>query len=248
MNEKYLLVIPAYNEGSNILGIINEANEFDTDILVIDDGSTDDTKAKLASLNGLHKIHHGKNLGYGKTLINSFQFGIEKGYDFLITMDSDGQHLPSEIPSFIKESKKSDIVSGSRYIDNSISGDDAPADRYKINKEITIIINKITKYGITDSFCGFKAYSINSLKKLNISETGYAMPLQVWIQAWKAGLKIKEIPVKRIYNDYGKQFGDGLDDPAVRLNYYNSIINKELNNSIVTNLIPNESMLETVTN
>lgn len=229
MSKKYLLVLPAYNQEEDIRAIVDEAREFNIDILVIDDGSTDNTGKILEGLRDVFKIYHEKNLGYGKTLTDSFQFGIENGYDFLITMDSDGQHLPSEIPSFIKEAPCSDIVSGSRYINGLNAVDKVPPERYKINREVTEIINKVTEFEITDSFCGFKAYTIDSLRKLRISEYGYGMPLQVWIQAWKSGLKVTEIPVKLIYRDFNKQFGNGLDDPGVRLDYYNDIINKELN-------------------
>ena len=229
MSNKYLLVLPAYNQGDTTREIVLEAQQFHVDILVIDDGSTDNTKEVLTTLKDIHKIYHKQNLGYGQTLIDSFHFGIENGFDYLITMDSDGQHLPAEIPFFLEEAHNWDIVSGSRYL-NSLNGkDNAPPDRYEINKEITSTLNRITNLKITDSFCGFKAYNVDSLKKLKLNEPGYGMPLEVWLQAWKLGLKIKEIPVKLIYKDFDKQFGDGLHNPIVRLNYYNSIIEKELN-------------------
>ncbi|MGR3178949.1 MAG: glycosyltransferase family 2 protein [Candidatus Anammoxibacter sp.] len=227
MRKDYLLALPAFNQSDSILGIIQEAKEYDVDILVIDDGSTDDTKQKIAKANGVFKLFHAENLGYGRTLINSFQYAIDNEYDFIITMDTDGQHMPDEIPLFINEIPKWDIVSGSRYLNQINKGDDVPPDRYRINKEITSTINRITGLNITDSFCGFKAYAVDSLRKLNLIEDGYGMPLQVWIQAWQLGLKIKEIPVKLVYNDFTKRFGNGLHDPAVRLRYYSAIIEKE---------------------
>lgn len=228
MDKRYLIALPAFNQGDNILGVICETKKYDVDILVIDDGSTDDTKQKLAEVKDVYKLYHKENLGYGKALINSFQYAIDNGYDFIITMDTDGQHLPGEIPLFIKEVPKWDIVSGSRYLDQSNKGEDVPPDRYSINREITSTINSITGLKITDSFCGFKAYNVDSLKKIKLTEPGYGMPLQVWIQSWQLGLKIKEIQVKLIYNDFTKRFGNGLDNPDVRLRYYRSIIENEI--------------------
>lgn len=231
MNKKYLLTLPAFNQGDNILSIIGEVKKYDIDILVVNDGSTDDTRDKLSKVNNVYKMHHRENLGYGKTLINSFHYAIDNCYDYIITMDTDGQHMPDEIPSFINEIPKWDIVSGSRYFDHADKKDMVPPDRYCINREITSTINRITGFKITDSFCGFKAYNVNALKKFRLTETGYGMPLQVWIQAWQLDLKIKEIQVKLIYNDFTKQFGNGLSDPDVRLNYYNAIIDSEIKNN-----------------
>ena len=235
MNKRYLLVLPAFNQMDRISEIICEAKKFDVEILAIDDGSTDDTGQILSGIKEINKIYNKNNLGYGQTLINSFQYGIKNGYDFLITMDTDGQHLPAEIPAFIKEAPNWDIVSGSRYLNNTVRDSNVPQDRYDINKKITLKINEITKFNITDSFCGFKAYSVNSLKKLSIDEPGYGMPLQLWIQAWKHGFRIKEIPVRRIYKDFTKRFGAGLHNAEVRLKYYNSIIENELDRLYVKN-------------
>lgn len=234
MNKRYLLVLPAFNQRDHISEIICEVKKYDVEILAIDDGSTDGTGQILSEIKSINKIYNKNNLGYGQTLINSFQYGIKNGYDFLITMDTDGQHLPAEISSFIKEAPDWDIVSGSRYLNNTVSDSDVPPDRYDINKEITLKINDITKFNITDSFCGFKSYNVNSLKGLSVVEPGYGMPLQLWIQAWKHGFRIKEIPVKLIYNDLTKRFGDGLHNAEVRLEYYNSIIENELGDRILT--------------
>ncbi|MGR3318640.1 MAG: glycosyltransferase family 2 protein [Candidatus Anammoxibacter sp.] len=228
MNRNYLLTLPAFNQSDSISGIIQEAKKYDVDILVIDDGSTDDTKQKIVKAKDVFKIFHAENLGYGRTLINSFQYAIDNAYDFIITMDTDGQHMPDEIPLFINEIPKWDMVSGSRYLDKTNKRNDVPPDRYRINKEITSTINRITGLNITDSFCGFKAYTVNSLKKLNLMADGYGMPLQVWIQAWQLGFKIKEIPVKLVYNDFTKRFSNGLHDPDIRLKYYNTIIGEEI--------------------
>jgi dolichol-phosphate mannosyltransferase len=107
-----------------------------------------------------------------------------------------------------------------------------PQERYLINKEITGIINRITGFNVTDAFCGFKAYKVEKLKLMRLTEHGYGMPLQVWIQAWKLGLRVREIPVKLIYKDLSKQFMGILKNPVTRLSYYKNIIEKEITDTV----------------
>lgn len=95
-------------------------------------------------------------------------------------------------------------------------------------KKITNILNRITCFHLTDSFCGFKAYKVEKLKLLHLTEYGYGMPLQLWMQAWKERLRIKEIPVKLIYKDLTKRFHGILGNPDIRLEYYKNILRKEL--------------------
>ena len=232
-----LIALPAYNEKEDIGYIIPQIQKYNLDILVIDDGSTDGTQKELSEIGNIKIITHEKNLGYGRTLIDAFQYGISNGYDYLITMDCDGQHIPDEIPIFLEQVPEYDMISGTRYSSPDNLSKEVPRDRYKINMEITQIINRITDLNLTDSFCGFKAYKIDSLKKMNLTEKGYGMPLQLWMQASKLGLLIKEIPVKLIYNNLSKRFGGKLDNPVKRLSYYKEIIRNEVNKDI-KNQIP----------
>jgi glycosyltransferase involved in cell wall biosynthesis len=224
-----LIALPAYNEKKDIGYIISQIKKYNLDILVIDDGSTDGTQTQLTGIDSIRTIIHKHNLGYGRTIIDGFKYGISNGYDSIITMDCDGQHIPDEISIFLAQIPNCDIVSGSRYITPNKLNEKIPPDRYAINKEITETLNRITNLNLTDSFCGFKAYKTKALKKMNLTENGYGMPLQLWIQAWKLGLAIKEIPVKLIYKDMSKRFKGGLDNPVRRLRYYKDVIRKETN-------------------
>ncbi|WP_162532415.1 glycosyltransferase family 2 protein [Candidatus Scalindua japonica] len=223
-----LIALPAYNERKDIGFIISQIKSYDLDILVIDDGSTDGTQEQLSNIENINTIVHEINLGYGQTIIDAFKYAISHGYDSIITMDCDGQHIPDEIQIFLSQISDYDIVSGSRYlIEANKSDPQIPPDRYAINMEITQLLNETTKLDLTDSFCGFKAYKTAAIKKLRLTETGYGMPLQLWIQAWKSGLSIKEIPVKLIYNNAEKRFSGDLDNPTIRINYYKEIIKRE---------------------
>ncbi|MCP5004151.1 MAG: glycosyltransferase family 2 protein [Planctomycetes bacterium] len=230
---KTLIMLPAYNEKKYVNDLISQIKEYNFDILVIDDGSTDGTQRCLSKINDIKLITHKENLGYGCTIIDAFKYGIMNDYEYLVTLDCDGQHLPGEIPAFLDQIPNYDIVSGSRYLTYDGYDQSIPPDRYAINREITKELNKIMNLNITDSFCGFKAYKVSALKRLCLSENGYGMPLQLWIQAWRFGFLIKEIPVTLIYNDSSKRFGGELDNHMRRLRYYRDIIRVELSKDLV---------------
>ncbi|MCF6155633.1 MAG: glycosyltransferase family 2 protein [Candidatus Brocadia sp.] len=224
-----LIAIPVFNEIA-VYNIIQRVKNFSLDVLVIDDGSTYSLRKGLINVENIRMIVHPRNLGYGKAIIDAFTYAMKNRYDYLLTIDGDGQHEPEEISLFLREIPfyDYDIISGSRYLFPIRVGADVPIERYLINKRITGILNRITGFGLTDSFCGFKAYKVEKLKALHVTEYGYGMPLQLWIQAWKRGLRVREIPVKLIYNDLTKHFAGVLEDPETRLLYYKNIIRKEL--------------------
>jgi glycosyltransferase involved in cell wall biosynthesis len=227
---KRLVLIPVFNEERHIEGLLSRLREvFSGDVLFIDDGSRDRSPEILRSLEGpsTFSILHAQNRGYGGTLLHGFAEAHARGYEYLITMDSDGQHRPDWVPVFFERIPDWDIVSGSRYCKEMDGNGSAPPERRRINAEVTELINSITGFSLTDSFCGFKAYRVSALPKLALTETGYGMPLQVWLQARKHRLRVTELPVSRIYDDPNRRFGGDLDDPEVRLRYYRTIIEGE---------------------
>jgi len=225
-----VVLIPVYNEERHLEGLINRLRQiYREDVLLIDDGSVDHSPGilKAAKDERTHTILHDRNRGYGATLFAGFEEVIRRGYEYVITMDSDGQHRPDWIPEFFNLIPEWDIVSGSRYCPESDSTGTVPEDRRVINATITTRINEVTGFSITDSFCGFKAYKVSALQKLSITEFGYAMPLQVWMQAKHFGFRVTERPVSRIYDDPNRRFGGELDNPDVRLRLYLETLEKE---------------------
>ena len=224
-----LVVIPIYNESKYLDGVIEEVKKHicdKTDILAIDDGSTDETRRILEKISGIKMMKHEKNEGYGKTLIDGFDYAIKSGYKNVITIDCDRQHEPHLIQEFCKHLDGFDIISGSRYL--KPSNEKPPRERFEINQKITKIINEITGYGLTDAFCGFKAYRVEKLKCLKLTESNYGMPLQLWIQAFRNGLRVKEIPVGLVYFDHCRNFPGKLREAEWRYKYYLEIIEKEM--------------------
>ena len=233
MEPRVLTALPVYNEESHVLEVLDEVRRFSSDVLVVDDGSSDRTPLLLQECEGISVLRHEVNQGYGAGLRSAFDFAIEHNYDVLVTIDCDGQHQPKLIPemaaAIYAEDGPWDIISGSRYLeifdDNSVP----PIERRAINVEITRQLNECFSLNLTDSFCGFKAYRVEALKDFDITELGYAMPLQLWVQAVGAGMRIKEFPVPLIYLDEKRSFGGSLDDAQERLRYYREVMQREMN-------------------
>jgi glycosyltransferase involved in cell wall biosynthesis len=228
MSHRFLTALPVYNEVNHVGDVLAEVRRYSPEVLVVNDGSSDGTADVLAALDGIHCVNHSHNQGYGAALRTAFEFAIDRGYEILVTIDCDGQHEPRRIPRFVAACAGWDIVSGSRYLKKYVGDSTPPAQRRHINELLTAEINRRLGLSLTDAFCGFKAYRVESLKNLHITETGYAMPLEVWVQAVRAGLKIRELPVPLIYLDEQRSFGGSLDDAEIRLRHYREVLDRAM--------------------
>src|SRR5262249_62162088 len=140
------------------------------------------------------------------------------------TWHGEAKQEPSRIPVLLEATPDADIVPGSRSLRAFHQDTLAPQDRRRINREITAELNRRFGLHLTDAFCGFKAYRREALDRLRITETGWGMPLQLWVQAARLGLRVKEVGVPRLYLDPNRAFGGVLDDADQRLAYYRRII------------------------
>lgn len=226
---KWIAALPVYNEANYVDEVLTEVTQYADNVLVVNDGSSDATAERLQRWEStIHVVHHRQNRGYGAALKTAFQFAIDNDYEFLITLDCDGQHQPKRLPRFVSACQNADIVSGSRYLEKFEGDSEPPTQRLFINQQITRQLNELLCLNLTDAFCGFKAYRVESLKLLDIEDNGYAMPLELWVQAAMLGLRVIEIPVPLIYLDLARSFGGALDEADKRLQYYNDIIDRSV--------------------
>ena len=228
MSIRWLAALPVYNEVGYVNHVLDEVLKYAPNVLAVNDGSNDGTGELLDQRSDIGVIHHDKNRGYGAALRTAFQYAIDEGYEIIVTLDCDGQHQPKRIPRFVSACENMDIVSGSRYLKKYDGDSVPPAQRLLINKQITKTINDLFQWNLTDTFCGFKAYRTEAIAKLDITVDGYAMPLELWIQAAMLRMRILEVPVPLIYLDEKRSFGGALDDGSVRLTYYNKVIDQSI--------------------
>ena len=200
MSERILVVIPALNAERTIGDVIRGCREFVADVVVVDDGSTDRTAAVAAEA-GARVITHSVNRGKGAALKTGFACAVQRGYDAVITLDADGQHLPREIPKFLtaRAETKADLIIGGRA---HLFGQ-MVARRRMANRFSAWSIACASKTNVTDSQSGFRLYSRELLLKARLRSDGFALESEVIVRAGCDGFKVITIPI-----DLG--FVDGL--------------------------------------
>jgi glycosyltransferase involved in cell wall biosynthesis len=192
-----LACIPAFNVEKTIGGIVKECLLHVDEVLVCDDGSTDNTSG-IAEANGALVIRHQKNYGYGAALITLFDKAREKNADVVITIDGDGQDIPEFIPRLIAplSYEGTDIVIGSRFL----NGDAPPGYGKRGIKIIAAATNFGSDIRITDVQSGFRAFSKRAIQAIHPTEYGIAANAEVIAKAANKGLKVVEIPVVISYD------------------------------------------------
>jgi len=194
--------IPAFNEEKTIARVILGAQKNAHIVIVCDDGSTDLT-AEIALKLGAVVVRHERNLGYGAALHSLFKRAKELNADILVTLDSDGQHDPSEIPLLVKpiENGLAEVVLGSRFIDKNGTAD-MPAYRQLGIKVITKLSNASGKDGVSDAQSGFRAYSRRAIGELGaIIESGMSASIELLRAITRSGLSVYEVPITCKYAD-----------------------------------------------
>jgi len=196
---KIIAAIPAHNEEATIGSVVLRAKKYVDKVIVVDDGSTDDT-AEIAELAGAEVVRHKKNKGKGAALKSGFKKAKEFNPDFVVCLDSDAQHNPDEIPVLINTmiNEDADIVIGSRFLKHSVKG--LPSYRRFGQRILDFFTNLIGKSNISDTQSGFRAFSRKSIEKLRFNQTGLDIESGIIIQAKDYNLKIKEVPITIRYD------------------------------------------------
>ncbi len=195
---KVCCLIPAYQESRAVDQVISIAQKYCTHVVVVDDGSTDNT-GKIAEANGAKVLRHPTNLGKGAALRTGFNYAIEKQYDVIITLDGDLQHNPHSIPRFLDKIKQGyDIIVGSRYQTQS---EDMPFARKLSNLITTTVLRVFFKVPVTDSQSGYRAFKRRVLEKIPVRDNGFAAETEILIDAQRAGFLISEVPIATSYGE-----------------------------------------------
>jgi len=196
---RILVCVPAYNESQNISNIVNKCKKYADEVLVYDDGSKDDTQQN-AMLAGATVIRSPENKGYGVAIRSLFHAAKQKNADIMVTLDSDGQHDPDQIPPMIETLKQGfDIVIGSRFL-RTDDKDKVPKFRSFGIKTITKLTQAASYKDITDSQSGFRAYNKNALSKINLYEDGMAVSTEILLRAREKKLVVAEVPITINYD------------------------------------------------
>ncbi|OQX79859.1 MAG: hypothetical protein B6D56_06250 [Candidatus Omnitrophica bacterium 4484_70.1] len=190
------VVIPAYNEEKNIGELVNRLKRKNLSVLVIDDGSEDNTFGE-AKRSGAEVIRNERNLGKGLSLKKGIRYLLEKEkFDYIITMDADRQHSPDDTNSFIKEAEEGKFfVVGDRMLKPC----NMPKIRVFTNKIMSWLISKIIRQNINDTQCGFRLIKKDVLEKINIETSKFEIESEILIKTRQLGFPIKSIPIRSIY-------------------------------------------------
>ena len=192
---KVLAGIAAYNEARYVGSIVLQARQYVDEVIVVDDGSTDNT-ARVAELAGATVIRHAENRGKGTAIQSILTEARKRNPNVLVLLDADSQHDPNEIPALIKPiSEGFDLVIGSREAQN----DKAPRYRRIGRKVLLHSAQLASKTNISDSESGFRALSPKAINELELKESGFAIESEMITSAADKNLKITEVPISSIY-------------------------------------------------
>ncbi len=189
------IIIPAYNEGNTIATIIAAAKNHCSTIIVVNDGSADNTK-ETAVAAGATVLSHKVNLGKGAALKTGCDFALSHGISKIIVLDADGQHDPNEIPQFITALENHDIAFGYRKIPKTM-----PFMMRFGNAAINVMLQSLYRVHIEDSQCGYRAFTAAAYQKIRWDALDYYVETEMILNAGRKKLKHTGIPIKTIYAD-----------------------------------------------
>ena len=198
---EFAVVIPAYNEEATIHDIVTRALKFSPLIIVVDDGSTDQTISKLKGL-PIELIKNEVNQGKAASLWKGIQAARNHNVDYIVTLDGDGQHAPEDIPKLLAKSEQQpeNIIIGARLADKSV----IPAKRYYANRIANFWIAWAAGYPLSDSQSGFRVYPSELFDDLDISiskRDSFVFESEIIIKASQRGIRCTAVAIPAVYAD-----------------------------------------------
>lgn len=204
---KILIIVPAYNEEKTIKDVILDLKRFGYEVLVVDDGSVDQT-AKLAEEAGARVLRHFINLGQGAAIKTGFDFALKTDAKIVVTFDADGQHLVEDIPYLVQPilEGKIEVVNGSRFQQKQ----NVPFSRWLMNQVANLVTFILFGVYSTDSQSGFKVFSRKALEELEIKANGFDWASEVMAEIKRKKIKFLEAPIKVRYSRYSLSKGQNF--------------------------------------
>ena len=193
----YCVVIPSYNNDRYIEKVLLDVLKYCKDVIVVNDGSTDSTLEILAKYETVHVVTFPKNKGKGEALRSGLKYALDKGYRYVLTLDSDGQHFAKDIPGMLSgiESEPDTLVIGSRQ-----SGiDNVPRKNTFANRISNFWFRIETGVKLSDTQSGFRLYPIKAIKGIRTFSGRYEFELEIIVKASWRGIKIKNFPIDVYY-------------------------------------------------
>jgi len=205
---KTCVIIPTYNEAKEIGRVVKEIKLQNLDVIVIDDGSSDNT-SQIARDYGAITLRNEKNQGKGASLIKGFNYALTYDYDAVITMDGDGQHLPEDILYFMRLAKYSNsaIFIGNRMQKTK----NMPLVRLITNRFMSWFLSCLAKQRIPDTQCGFRLIKKDVLKRVELVTSKYETESEILVRSSRLGFKIESVPIKTIYTQERSQINPFID-------------------------------------
>jgi glycosyltransferase involved in cell wall biosynthesis len=191
------VIVPAFNEMHRVVGVLDDLSALSASVVVVDDGSYDQT-AELAASRNVHVLRHMVNRGQGAALLTGIDFALSRGATFLVTFDSDGQHRAADVPQMIEILKRSeaDLVLGSRFLG---SAPGIPLHRRVLLKLAVLFTRLTTGMRLTDAHNGLRAMTADAARTLRFSEDGMAHASQILSLAARSRLRVVEVPCQIRY-------------------------------------------------
>lgn len=194
---KIAALIPAYREAKRIGEVVRRVREQIDTVLVVDDGSADAT-ADCARQAGAEVIVHAQNAGKGAAIKTGFKVLLERGFDYVLILDGDGQHLPEEIHRFLAAAQGGwEMYIGNRMHETT----GMPLVRKLTNQFMSWVISRICKQPIPDSQCGYRMIHRSLISKLFCESNAYDYETEMLLIAARSGCRIGNVPVTTVYAD-----------------------------------------------
>jgi glycosyltransferase involved in cell wall biosynthesis len=219
-----VVLIPAYNESQTVFSVVKEVcevvREYRATVLVVNDGSTDDTADKIRFLQheekSLHIVSHMINCGVGAAYQTGMEWCRQRNADIVVTFDADGQHSAVDVPSLIDAAirREGDIINGSRFVkrktENLKRKNGIPFSRRLGNFIANVITWMLSGIWLTDTQSGMKAFTRLALEKLRLSASKYDVCSEIVREASWYSLRIVEVPISVRYTEYSMSKGQGF--------------------------------------